>query len=150
MIDFKTHVHENKVNTICQYLLKSSYNIKREDMPQIAAKDVPEFLQELQSKNILVQPISIPVNQLMLTQNEINVDKVMSLIDGQKYREMAPILVSKERFVMDGSHRFAAQFIDNPYSYIGIFWIDCPIHDLIEYAHGFEKSFKKNVHGETV
>ena len=79
----------------------------RLSMPQIVAKKLPAFLKELREDGTKVKRATVDPKTLKPTQNKLDtakVDKLKKLPEALK----KPILVSKDGFILDGHHRWAA------------------------------------------
>lgn len=119
---------------------KGNLGLLRKDMPQIEGKDVPEFVAWLEEKGISAKPGTIRVGDLQATQKEINAEKVRQM-QGDADLGKYPILISKDLYVLDGHHRWAALLADDPESEIKVVKLGLPIKALLEVAHEFPKSF---------
>jgi len=84
----------------------------RADMPQIPNSAKGEFLKELADKGVKAQDQEVDATSLRPTQREISGAKVtgmMAAIDSGKLDlNSERILVSKDGYVLDGHHRWAA------------------------------------------
>ncbi len=108
-------------------------NVARKHMPQLKAKAVPgswaaknleandkgevnaeqEFVNYLQKKGVEVSDAKIPATELKSTQNQLVGQKVAGMYEALKKDPnikgiRAPIFVSKDGYVLDGHHRWAA------------------------------------------
>lgn len=111
--------------------------IARGSMPQIDSNYMPQFIQHLKDNGIDTKVTSIPAKALKLTQNEYNKVKVLKLM--QKYRNSPkamnhPIIVSADGHVLDGSHRFLAQYNLDPNSNVKVIQADADINHLLPIA----------------
>lgn len=83
--------------------------IERKDMPQVRGKDTPELLKTLADNGIAYRRGEIAIDRLKPTQEDgirSKVDNIASKItQGER---MAPIVVSKDGYIMDGHHRWLA------------------------------------------
>lgn len=146
---FKEFYQANSVENTCNYLLKTSYHIPRSEMPQIAGKDYQDFLDYLQSKSVPVTRELVDLKCIRLTQNELNVEKIKTLL-GQTF-DTKPILLSSDYHVLDGSHRFVSDYIDaNGLGKIEVYKIGLEIEELIQFTHSYPKSFRKEIHENVV
>lgn len=81
--------------------------MSRQSMPQI--DNVDEFIDVLSDNKIGVLPDTVNLSELRLTQAEINKDKVLKLLKLLRKRKyLGRVIVSKDDYVIDGSHRFVA------------------------------------------
>lgn len=120
--------------------------ISRSRMPQIASEKVPEFLAWLESKGVKHKLGQKAVGALKATQKEINSEKVEKMRG--KNLGGKPILVSKDSYVLDGHHRWAALLADDPGTLIRIIQVSLPIKLLLSVAHEFPGSFKADLEGK--
>lgn len=94
-------------------------NRARDTMPQIPKEHQERFLKGLADKNIGVKEENVSPSKLRPTQNEIDAGRV-----GEKLRDydkgkkdLRPIMVSKDNYVLDGHHRWAVMAtldVENP------------------------------------
>jgi len=82
--------------------------ISRGDMPQIKSILVTEFLRELTDKGIAWEEAMIPAAELRPSQAELHESNILSLIAANNGSLDKPLLVSKDFYVLDGHHRWAA------------------------------------------
>ena len=120
----------NKSKTFC----KGAKNIPRRLMPQIY--NHKKFSKKIRHKyNISSKTIKLPTKSLKPSQNEINgeiVDKVVKSM--KKKKKDMPIVVSKDGYVVDGHHRWAAHKKMNPHKKIKALKINAPIDDALGIA----------------
>lgn len=116
--------------------------IERKDMPQLPDDVVPGFLKTFQDKGIKVTKDSMKVGQLKATQKEINADKVMGMAQAKKEGKYdpgkQPIIVSRDGYVLDGHHRWAAMVHDDPNNTMRVFRVDTDIKTLLHAAQNHE------------
>lgn len=109
----------------------SPINISRNDMPQLNPKAHTELLRRLNIDCIPWRRTTRVVSQLTPSQGEFNVDKVESMmgnLDNQK-----PIIISSEGYIIDGHHRWLAEYNTDKNSDIDVIVISMPFNDLISY-----------------
>lgn len=108
-------------------------------MPQIY--DTKGFSKKIRHKfNVKSKTMKMKVGGLKPSQNEINrviVDKVVKEI--QRSKKQPHIVVSKDGYVVDGHHRWAAYKKMNPTKKIRVLKMDAPIHDALGIAIATEK-----------
>jgi len=112
-------------------------------MPQIPAKQLPEFIAWLELKGVGVRTGRKAVEDLKATQKEINSEKVQSMRG--KNLGNAPIIVSKEGYVLDGHHRWAALLADDPKNLINVVQVGLPIRTLLKVGFDFPGVFVKDL-----
>jgi hypothetical protein len=136
-------------NGIC----KGDIGIPRNLMPQFTLRHKPfsrkllyDFRRYLKKKyGIKSRRILKSANELMPSQNEINRHRVEGLIeDNIIEKQEVPLLVSKNGYIVDGHHRWAAFRLKDPKKPIETVVIDAPIQDILGIAidwgaehHGF-------------
>lgn len=123
----------NKTKTFC----KGAKNIPRRLMPQIY--NHKRFSKKIRKNyNIGSKTIKLSTKSLKPSQNEINgeiVEKVVeSMKKTRKSKKEMPIVVSKDGYVVDGHHRWAAHKKMNPRKKIKALKIDAPINDALGIA----------------
>lgn len=113
-------------NLFCQ----QSKGIPRAKMPQLKGKPTPgspaskkrkdkkgevsvegDFIRELHKRGIKVTEMEVPASQLKATQSQLNGVKVggmMRAIESGKMDTKVPIFVTRDGYVIDGHHRWAA------------------------------------------
>jgi len=80
------------------------FYIPRPEMPQVDEKDYPALFEFVKSQSIPLLTERFQPNQLRAHQR-VSWDKVVSM-DEVTFRK--PVLVSQDRFVLDGNHRWTA------------------------------------------
>lgn len=116
--------------------------ISRSDMPQIDFKYRDKFIAWLNAQGIKVKTVRVPIKSLRLTQSEYDRDKVMDIIDKMKQtgeqKKFAPIFVSKDGYVLDGSHRLIAKLnLKDDARYMEVAEIDMDMAQLIHIVRNF-------------
>lgn len=126
-------------------LLRGNLGIDRVNMPQIASALVPEFVAQLTASGVTVSNESFPAHALRATQNKLDAAKIRNEIErGDLEHLRKPVVVSKDHFLLDGHHRWAAIVIMNPGAVMSIIRVGLPIGELIARAREFAGvTFKK-------
>jgi len=126
-------------------------NIPRNQMPQLAYKDYPEFFDHLNQRGISVTYKKIPVKNLRTSQRDINKEKVLSwsksLPSGVKDN---PIIISADFYCVDGHHRWLSQLNKDELSSIVVYQIGLPIMELLEVLKSFDNITYKTIDEEKV
>jgi len=110
-------------------------NIPRNLMPQIY--NAKKFSRNIKRKfNISSKKTTMKARNLKPSQNEINVNRVDDVIKGIKTKKMTknPIVVSKDGYVVDGHHRWAAYKKLNPNKKLPVMMMNAPIKDALGIA----------------
>lgn len=110
---------------------KIGMTFSRALMPQIKGSEMGKFLSYLKDKNIDYKTQKLPVKDLKATQSEFDLTKVDQMI-GQ--RNDVKIVVSNDGYIMDGHHRWLADYNTNKDSKITSIVIDLPILELLRVA----------------
>jgi len=114
---------------------KGAKNIPRRLMPQIY--DVKGFSKKIKRNfNIKTKALTMKAKALKPSQNEINEERVDDVIEkiGPKRKMKHPVVVSKDHFVVDGHHRWAAMKKAAPEKGIPVVMINAPIYDALGVA----------------
>jgi hypothetical protein len=115
---------------------RGSQKIPRRLMPQIY--DTKKFSQKIFKRfHIRSKTLKMPTGSLKPSQNEINrkiVKKVVKTLKASPTKGQKPIVVSKDNFVVDGHHRWAAQKVLNPKKKIKVLKMNAPINDALGIA----------------
>lgn len=120
----------------------------RHVLPQIPGDKLPEFIAFMEKNGISCTTCQKPAKELQASQRDGDKDKVASLMT-QPEKLKAPIIISKNGWIMDGHHRWAAAMALDPSMAINCVQFDCTINELIALGHKFEPSFTKTVHEAT-
>ena len=137
--DVKTYRAKTKKNNnpdnMCRKssFCKGSQKIPRRLMPQIY--DTKKFSQKIFKRfHIRSKTLKMPTGALKPSQNEINKKIVKKVIKSLSKKGQKPIVVSKDNFVVDGHHRWAAQKVLNPKKKIKVLKMNAPINDALGIA----------------
>lgn len=137
-----------RVPAICH----GNLGISRSDMPQIKSEKIPQFLDDLEDEGITVHRNQhIAVNKLKPTQKEMDTVKIQEMMNLPLGKlEGKPILVSKDDFIVDGHHRWAALLALNGNNRMPCHIISLPIRDLLDTIRDFDNVFKKDLNDKKV
>jgi hypothetical protein len=126
-------------------IIPNSLNIPRNKMPQIKSTDVRDFIDFLKNKGISVSSKPFLVSSMKMTQRDINKDKVSSLMQSDKSSLAKPVIISSDRYILDGHHRVLALYnIDKNFK-LNTIYVDIPIKQLLTISHEYPKSFTKSI-----
>ena len=115
-------------------------------MPQIASKDISDFIEYLTSVGLTVRREKAVVGQLKPTQNEINYDKVEKKVaDFESGFTVKPFIVSSDGHILDGHHQWRALSKIDPCREVEIYRVDCTMDPLVNFAKGYPKVFYKDI-----
>lgn len=118
--------------------------IEREELPQV---DYWGMVKDLQASDVYITRETVPPSSLIPTQKEFNIEKTRALMKTLKDSMVTPpptitlgldvpppILVSSDRYIIDGHHRWLAAFNTNPKIEISI--LPMTYDEFIEYSKG--------------
>lgn len=138
----------------------ANMGLRREQMPQVPARVKPQFLSEMRLKGVRAAAQSVDPRTLKPSQADISAAKTGEILkkmrDGSFHDSPAGrILVSKDGFVIDGHHRWAAASayaFEFPNARLPIIRVDLPAADLIPAAREFgaREGIKTLGFGETL
>ena len=103
-------------------------------MPQIKGEKMQAFLKHLESQDVSHTVKNVPVRDLKATQSEFDLTKVDQMI-GQ--RNDKKIVISNDNYIMDGHHRWLADYNTDKNLRIAAIVVDLPILELIRVAKEF-------------
>jgi hypothetical protein len=116
-------------------------NLSRSVLPQIKGDSLQNFLNHLDALGVKYTKKTMNASDLKPSQGEFNIDKVKALI--RTNNDTKPIIVSKDNYVLDGHHRWLADYNSNEKSNVII--VDQTILDLIATTKTFDGVLYKNV-----
>jgi len=126
-------------------------DIKRKDMPQIKSAHAKDFIKWLKTQhNIRTIKTYVRVGNLKPTQSDFNHMKIQQfarLIKEKGVKEIMkkPLIVSSDKKILDGHHRYMGVMYENPDEKIAVYLVATPIERLLSLAHKFPKSFSKTI-----
>lgn len=123
-------------------ICRGNLGIPRIKMPQIARNVTAKFLKWWGKRGTKVKKGMEEVGKLHATQKEINQEKVQSMADAAQQGKFdpskSPIITSKDNYILDGHHRWAALVLIDPKNKMNTYKVDAPIKDLLKVADSFE------------
>ena len=123
----------------------STKGIKRSDMPQIANKDYPEFIDYLQDNGAEFTKQTMPAKALKATQGEFSDKGVLKQI--QKYIDGAPkkpVIASEDNYIIDGHHRWLVAW--NTGDTVEVYKVNMEADELIKLVLKFPKVTFKDIY----
>lgn len=105
-------------------------------MPQIKSEKIPLFLASLTDQNVEYKKTKVPACNLKATQSEFNAEKIEAMVHRSKSDDK-PIIISNDLYVMDGHHRWLADYNKNKNANIEVYMVDLPILELLRMAKEF-------------
>lgn len=123
---------------LCQInppLCKDNLGIARENMPQLTQDVADKFLHELVTRGVKIESTSMPVGKMKATQREINAEKVNGMVGAVKSGKLnldhGELIVSKDGYILDGHHRWAALAMMDPGKEVKVQRVDLDMHSLL-------------------
>lgn len=116
----------------------------REKMPQIGPKE--QFLDNLKKHNIKHDEITIDSSKLKPLQSEFDKDAVRSILN-QPRKAKSAIVISNDKYIMDGHHRWLANYNDNKDTHA--IQVDLPAIKLIKFVKSLAQTTYKDIHHVT-
>lgn len=125
---------------------KDTLDIDRKDMPQVKSGDLKHFLAYLKMKGISTTKRVVDSEDLKATQGHFHKEKIQKIMDAIEAGnlEKAPILVSKDNYVIDGHHRWLA--FNNLDRDITIYQVNADADDLIAIMKDYPRSFTEKLY----
>jgi tRNA nucleotidyltransferase/poly(A) polymerase len=127
-------------------MLPNSLNIPLEKMPQIASKNISDYITFLKSKGVRVTGKLLKVSSLKPTQQSIDKAKVLQLMkDGNMGSLTKPVIISSDGYILDGHHRIYALYnLDKSYK-INVVFVHLPIRKLLNITFDYPNVFTKSI-----
>ena len=100
----QTRATLQKVNEL-KFTIPNKGDIPRNKMPQIEAEDYKAYLQHMKRKGIVGKAVKVDPKKLKAIQSEFSDKGVVISI---KKNDDKPILISNDKYVIDGNHRWLA------------------------------------------
>ena len=116
--------------------------VARKDMPQIATKDYPEFLDYLKEKGGDIVKKTLNAKELKPIQSEFSDAGVEKAIAKGKLDK--PIISSNDGYIIDGHHRWLAGY--NTDSDVKVYEINMPVSELMKVVKEFPKTTYKGMY----
>jgi hypothetical protein len=116
---------------------KIGMTFSRSLMPQIDNHD--EYLKYLDDKKISYVKQKLPTSELKSTQMEFNKDKVAEMMNSRE--AVKPIIVSNDGYILDGHHRWLADYNKDKNAKTRSIVVNLPILELMrvsKYYNGVE------------
>jgi SPP1 gp7 family putative phage head morphogenesis protein len=112
-------------------------NVPRESMPQVRGEDLEEFLRFARGQGVGVSKQTYRADELSPTQKEFRQERVDSMDEGA-LRE--PVIVSRDLYVLDGTHRWVKAWQGKPTAEVPAVLIDLPLQDALDLMRRFPKA----------
>lgn len=126
------------------YVDKYSLDKTREEMPQINSKEDHDSIVDHFDKKVGVELQKVKVSDIKPTQNEINKQKVLSMMASDKSLDNV-FIVSNDHYLVDGHHRWANLLELNESQYVEVVVIDLPILQLLKRLNQMKATINKDI-----
>jgi len=148
--DGKVTKYKNNMNESIE-VPKIGMTFGRSLMPQIRKEQIPAFLDHLKKQNISYNNEKVSSKDLKATQMEFNLDKVMNMMSSLNSKaNAAKIIISNDDYILDGHHRWLADYNDDKNGKSNTIRVDLPILELMRIAKDFDGSHSENLDGNKV
>lgn len=108
---------------------------QRKDMPQVSRKDLKKALMKLNDKGVRVKSGKEKPTNWKPSQKDIYKSKVQKILNDPRMKDpskMKPFILSRDNYIVDGHHRWAAVVQKYPDYEFPYFRIDLPIQQAID------------------
>ena len=126
---------------------KDTKGVKRAEMPQVATKDYPEFIDYLKDNGAEFTKQTMPAKSLKATQGEFSDAGVEKQL--QKMQDGAPkkpVIASQDNYIIDGHHRWLVAW--NTKDAVEVFKINMDADELLKLVKAFPKTTYKDIYTE--
>lgn len=127
------------LKSICEEFIKlpSSLGFKRSELPQIPSEKMDDFLSYLKDVGCDYERYAAPANELTPSQNELDTDKADKIWSEGKAFD-TPIIISADKYVLDGHHRWFAVKRNAPNEKMDTIMLGQNALPCIDLMHDFE------------
>ncbi len=119
-----------------QLRILEDLGIDRASMPQFPKANLDMLLADLKSDGIPVHRVNAPVTNIKPSQRGHDPSHAVGIAQKMAAGEfpLKPLLVSKDWYLLDGHHRWAASKLVKPKGEVPVIWIGLNFKDLLSYA----------------
>lgn len=121
---------------------KDTMGIKRNQMPQIATEDYPEFIDYLKDNGASFTKDTVHPKSLKAIQGEFSDSGVLKALKKRKLEK--PIIASSDNYIIDGHHRWIAAL--NTGVDVNIYRVNKPGKELLQLVKDFPKTTYKDIY----
>lgn len=125
--------------------LTNTIGISREELPQINFDFLENILEKFKNDDIRVRSGTVPVTDLKPCQDKLNNDKIESIVKDGAWEDDRKLFISKDGFIVDGHHYWAANMVKDPSRRIGVYLVDMNIIDLINWFNSSKFSENRKI-----
>ncbi len=120
--------------------------ISRDKMPQIKSADLEEFRKYMETQGISSSVETVPTNKLKPSQSEFSEIKIKNLMSQAQAENLKKIImISIDNYVLDGHHRWLANYNKNPKTPQKVLRFHARIAKIISAAKKFPKVSYKTI-----
>lgn len=112
-------------------------DVPRNRMPQVRGEDVAEFVDWARGKGVGVDETSVVADDLSPTQREFRQERVDAIPDDKL---SDPVVVSRDGYVLDGTHRWVKQWQRNRWAKVPVLKIDLDLRPALDLMRSFPKA----------
>ena len=123
---------------------EDTMGIKRTEMPQVATKDYPEFMDYLKDNGAEFKKETVPAKSLKAVQGEFSDQGVEKALRKRKLKKAS--IVSSDNYIIDGHHRWVAAL--NTGQDVDIIRVNMPATELLKLVKDFSKTTYKDIYTE--
>ncbi len=123
---------------------KDTMGIKRTEMPQVATKDYPEFMDYLKDNGAEFRKETVSAKSLKAVQGEFSDQGVEKALRKSKLKKAS--IVSSDNYIIDGHHRWVAAL--NTGQDVDIIRVNMPAKELLKLVKDFSKTTYKDIYTE--
>ena len=123
---------------------EDTMGIKRTEMPQVATKDYPEFMDYLKDSGAEFKKETVPAKTLKAVQGEFSDQGVEKALRKRKLKKAS--IVSSDNYIIDGHHRWVAAL--NTGQDVDIIRVNMPAKKLLQLVKDFSKTTYKDIYTE--
>jgi hypothetical protein len=109
-----------------------THDFERHQLPQISKDVVDDIIIEL-NEQVGVSLIELKISNIKPTQNQLDDDKVRSMIENLPETPKRIFIVSQDFFLLDGHHEWAARLEIDPSTLVKCYCVNMPMSDLINW-----------------
>lgn len=121
------------------------YTVPRKDMPQIKPIFIEEFKEYLKKNGVGTFKKRVRLDSLKPTQGEFNPKKIESAMKYASQNRDYLVMVSRDSFIIDGHHRWAAEYNRDNDGMVDVLIVDARIKKALKLAREFPKSTRKTL-----
>lgn len=118
--------------------------VPRSQMPQIKSFRVEDFEKYLEQEGYALRQEKAEAQKLKLTQSDINMNKVVGMVQNINQIRQKPVIVSSDGYILDGHHRIFALQLSQPKKKVPVHKVNVKIRDLLNIAHKWDGTIRES------